>query len=64
MRLAFFIIEANELSKINFRYAVLPFIFFSAVVLYLHEPLVVKTVELHELLLYARWPPQAVHLWP
>ena len=31
---------------------------------YLHEPLAVKTVELHELLLCARWPPQAVHLWP
>ena len=31
---------------------------------YLHEPLVVKTVELHKLLLYVRWPPQAVHLWP
>ena len=31
---------------------------------YLREPLVVNKVELHKLLLYARWPPQAVHLWP
>ena len=33
MRLAFFIIMANETSKINFHYTILQFIFFSVVVL-------------------------------
>ena len=70
MRLGFFHYQGkwdfkNKLSLYN---STVFFLFCCCVActyMYLHEPLVVKTcVELHKLLLYARWPPQAVHLWP